>query len=795
MQTSLRTRPRRLLAILVASCVYFFLLVDDGFHSFSSPSGSTLLVDIIHFGFAGLVSLLFLAVGSLVLLYARDRLAGLLLFCFSCAMAYTFAVQTVAAADVGNASPLSAISHISATLSLPLFSSLLLVFPHSFLAPQGRGSTSRLLPRLYLVVLVSLGILVVSYEVLKFFSPGLFPERFDTFRSAYSLLALCGILCTIVASYRHAPSLRVRQQRRLFVAAVILAFAPLLVLSILPLTLGLSAQYVVDSQLSAITLGLFPLFLGYSLLRYQILIFDRYIQRAVAWIMGVILLLLLAYIVTAGGSLFLASDTAAYIGFVSISLLILGPITWWLAKLASERIFFQEISYYRRLINQPNLLMREALTLDGAASVITTAVATAFETQEACLFVLHETGSYHPYPSLDNDTPQDSIRRDFIQRLLNALAGDRQPPKEPIADIIEHLSASKRPLLLSEATTAVEDRPTGLARYMRPSGSSRGFDALLAPVRVQGKVIGVLVCGERGDAQPYAGPDFEAAQLIVDRYGSMLEIARLYEAASQQQARINAELREAYERQKELDRLKDQFITTASHELRTPLTAVVGYIELLSTYNDSLSLEKRAEFIAKAHRGCDELTLVVGNIMEAGRVQDDIDNLNLIPVSLAQSVTHILEILEAMTQNQHRHILMAIPTNLYVMADDLHLRQVLLNLISNAMKYSPERTDIDVTCDADAENITVRIHDRGLGVPPQDQQRLFQRFVRLERDMNSPTRGAGLGLHISKQLVEAMGGRIWVESTGIVGEGSTFAFMLKRAVITQQNNPLFLITR
>jgi signal transduction histidine kinase len=138
---------------------------------------------------------------------------------------------------------------------------------------------------------------------------------------------------------------------------------------------------------------------------------------------------------------------------------------------------------------------------------------------------------------------------------------------------------------------------------------------------------------------------------------------------------------------------------------------------------------------------------------------------------------------------------MTIPADLHVMADDLRLRQVLLNLMSNAIKYSPERTDIDITSDVDEQNITVRIRDRGLGVPPQEQQRLFNRFARLERDMNSPTRGAGLGLHISKQLVEAMGGRIWIESTGIAGEGSTFAFTLKRAMITQQNNPLFLITR
>src|SRR5205085_6816928 len=92
-------------------------------------------------------------------------------------------------------------------------------------------------------------------------------------------------------------------------------------------------------------------------------------------------------------------------------------------------------------------------------------------------------------------------------------------------------------------------------------------------------------------------------------------------AATMENAKITLELRAAYERQKELDRLKDQFIMTASHELRTPLTAVQGYIELLSEYNLLLSPEARGDFIEKAHRGCDELVLMVGNIMDASRVE------------------------------------------------------------------------------------------------------------------------------------------------------------------------------
>src|SRR5947209_20416929 len=126
------------------------------------------------------------------------------------------------------------------------------------------------------------------------------------------------------------------------------------------------------------------------------------------------------------------------------------------------------------------------------------------------------------------------------------------------------------------------------------------------------------------------------------------------------------------------------------------------------------------------------------------------------------------------------------------MADSLRLRQVLLNLVSNALKYSPVGSVIEISLDRDDEQITLRVHDHGLGVPLEDQERLFERFVRLERDMNSPVRGAGLGLYISKQLIEAMGGRIWVESGGVPNTGSVFAFTLRRAKPGQERKEFTL---
>jgi signal transduction histidine kinase len=259
-------------------------------------------------------------------------------------------------------------------------------------------------------------------------------------------------------------------------------------------------------------------------------------------------------------------------------------------------------------------------------------------------------------------------------------------------------------------------------------------------------------------------------------------------AAAMENAQITIALRAAYERQKELDRLKDQFIMTASHELRTPLTAVQGYIDLLEQYNASLSAEERSSFLAKAQRSSDELVLLVGNIMDASRVETDVEQVSLCTVSLASSVMYIVEILEAIMQRENRHIQVNVPAHIMVVADELRLRQVLLNLVGNAIKYSPAGTSVDISAVTCGEDVTLRVRDFGLGVPAADQERLFERFVRLERDMNSPARGTGLGLYISKRLIEAMGGRIWVESSGTPGKGSIFAFTLKCQKTNQAMN-------
>lgn len=259
-------------------------------------------------------------------------------------------------------------------------------------------------------------------------------------------------------------------------------------------------------------------------------------------------------------------------------------------------------------------------------------------------------------------------------------------------------------------------------------------------------------------------------------------------------SRLYSGLREAVRQARESEHVKNNFLMTASHELRTPLTAVQGYLELLGDYGETLDDASRARFIQNARRGCDELVLLLGNVLDATHLDIEKISFKLSSVHLAQSANLILEILEPIIAREERQVEDQIPEEISVWIDELRLRQILLNLLGNALKYTPPGTRIALSAERmDMPQLRQRfptlafflavepdffvilaVRDWGAGIPPAEQDQLFTRFARLESARNSSQPGAGLGLYLCRQLVEAMGGLIWMESSGLPGEGATF---------------------
>ncbi len=264
--------------------------------------------------------------------------------------------------------------------------------------------------------------------------------------------------------------------------------------------------------------------------------------------------------------------------------------------------------------------------------------------------------------------------------------------------------------------------------------------------------------------------------------GQLRFTSRLLSVAHIRARQTEIEMAHAYEQQVELNTLKDQFLFNVSHELRTPLTQIYGYLQLLEEYHDTLSSEKRATFIRQSGQGCEELLLLVNNLLDAAHTEREMKPPQMEELLLVVAVHELLDQFDPQQQEEHP-VRLDIADDLLVSADPQHLRQILRNLLSNAFKYAPAHTPVEIRAtlqhtSAQRELVRICVRDFGPGISSADIPLLFGKFVRLQRDVGGPVRGTGLGLYISKHLVEAMGGSIWVESSGVAGQGSSFYFTL-----------------
>jgi len=274
----------------------------------------------------------------------------------------------------------------------------------------------------------------------------------------------------------------------------------------------------------------------------------------------------------------------------------------------------------------------------------------------------------------------------------------------------------------------------------------------------------------------------------------MTQALDIAETARRKAEQAEKDIAKAYERQLQLNQLKDQFLLNVNHELRTPLTEVYGNLELLSDYREHLDAALQVKFLDRARSGCEELILLINGVLDAIQASSEVQPPQLEVCSIALVVRDVLEQL-APQDGQEHGIHIEVPEHLMVRADPQYLRQVLRNLVSNAFKYAPKQTEVIISTalleertaqETDAPcQVCISVQDAGPGIPPAELPLLFGKFVRLKRDLNGATRGSGLGLYISKQLVEAMNGHIWVESTGRVGEGSRFCFTLSTTGLSQ----------
>ncbi|OJT16696.1 hypothetical protein BO221_48660 [Archangium sp. Cb G35] len=228
---------------------------------------------------------------------------------------------------------------------------------------------------------------------------------------------------------------------------------------------------------------------------------------------------------------------------------------------------------------------------------------------------------------------------------------------------------------------------------------------------------------------------------------------------------------------KRLERMRDEFISTAAHELRTPITTIKGYAQLLDRWTPGGHEPREGKAFRILNRQSDRLTQLVQELLEVSRLQLGRLELRRQRFELGELVADVLERMQGVS-SRHRFVLHQ-EGHVFVDADQERIDQVLVNLFDNAIKYSPEGGDIEVRVWVREGLGVVSIRDSGMGIPKERQGQLFERFYRAHAGLETDRGGMGIGLHLSEQIVQRHGGRIWFESE--VGKGSTFSFSLALA--------------
>ncbi len=220
---------------------------------------------------------------------------------------------------------------------------------------------------------------------------------------------------------------------------------------------------------------------------------------------------------------------------------------------------------------------------------------------------------------------------------------------------------------------------------------------------------------------------------------------------------------------KELDRIKSEFVTTVSHDLRSPLTAILGYVELIERTGEVN--DQQREFIRRVRSSVEHITALISDLLDLGRIEAGLDSARE-NTPLAVLARYAVETLRSVAENRRLTLEAELPEDLpLVNGDPIRLRQMIGNLLENALKYTPSGGRVKIEALAEADQVILRVTDTGPGIPPAEQPYLFDKFFRAS-NVPDDVSGTGLGLSIVKSIVDSHHGRIWVDSA--LGKGSRF---------------------
>ena len=546
---------------------------------------------------------------------------------------------------------------------------------------------------------------------------------------------LSALVVVVIAAVSRQSGVR-RDYVRVIGGGAIVAIIPLVVFGILPPVAKI--QLPIDASVAAISFIALPLSLAFVVLKRELLGVDSFVrftvERALA-IFGIIFVIAVI-LSTVVALAHLPTATAAILFVPMLVVAIIAPLTLRSAQWVTERWLFPDVRRYRQVLARATVPTGIASSAE-IGEEIGDDIKSAFPVPRVALFVRSQTGDYFTEatkPGSAHTTMSIAADHPLVRALMAGKTTDQD-------DIV--MSAAER---------------EQLAPWV-----------LFAPMVLRQRLIGFIATSPRDDDETLSPTDRQVIQFLTASRAIPLDYASVVD-----------DLRIALEDQKELDRLKDEFIMTAHHELRTPMTVMLGVLGLFEEASPAYLMEHGAEMqelIKNANAAGSEMMELITTLLSADQEALRTPVTNPTWVDISDHVAQLIAKLQITDLASKHTITTSLALGATAWTDPQQIDRVLQNIITNASKYSPMGAPIAVIVRRSLRHsgrIEIGVRDYGAGIAPQYHTKIFEKFVRLDSDLNSAVRGSGLGLYVVRKIVEAMNGTIWVESRGIPGEGSTF---------------------
>lgn len=574
----------------------------------------------------------------------------------------------------------------------------------------------------------------------------------------HTLIFLGGGFLKIVQNLRRSKGIEKRQVQLFFVATVFM-FSAILLTNLLLVVIFSNVSFV--GLLPIYTL-IFVAIISYAILKYKLLDIGLLVARSVVFSLTVaVFSAAYGLFLFLGAQYFLVEDFSGEGVMLSVVLALILAISFqpMYRTLAhfSNRVFFKGYYDPNKLLFEVNVIMAATLYLEDVVHLVLQKILFEMKIRDGA-FILSEEGRVYLVASEGNwkNVVLDEMKLHMLLEHtgivdINSVRNDK------IKTVMQRL----------EIEVAV-------------------------PMYQEGKHLGWLVLGPKLSGEVYNTADFRVLEILAPEIAVAIQNAKSYEEIRRFSITLEDEvdhatkkLLVANEKLKELDKLKDEFVSVASHELRTPMTAIKSYLWMALQGKGGDLTDKQKYYLERAYNSTDRLIKLVNEMLNISRIESGRIALQVQKVELFSVLQEVIAEVQPRADEQKIEIKLKKRTpdgkrEIHVLIDVDKIKEVLINLIGNSLKFTHEKGKVTLSIEVNKQMVKVFVQDNGVGIEPEYIPSLFQKFGLIEgsyQTNQASSQGTGLGLYISKSIVELHGGEIGVESEG-KGKGALFFFTI-----------------